>query len=535
MTMKNLSPTNVSNSGLIFDTFGETANRFSGKIALNFLGSQYAYSQLAYWVENLAASIHQLGVKQGDKAILYLPNLPQWVVAYLALQRIGAIAVPITPFYTPQDLVYIANDCGAETIFCMDTNFGYVTRVLADTGLKRVILNRVPEGRFQLNGNVHAFKTLLRKTATPAPAVHQQPEDMAKILYTGGTTGHPKGVPISQEYFLQSAVEHRQMREALVPWQQDVLIQGGGLYHILGQVLGLGSILLGDTVVLLARINLDAIFDHIQRLKATTYFGVPAMFRMVLEHDRLDQYDLGSLKVCFSGGDVLPIDVSRMWHKKFGIPIYEGYGATETCGGISMTPVGEPFPEGTAGKILTYQKVKVVDPDSLEPVSPNEPGELLVSSEKMVRNYINKPEETAAFFIEADGRLWYRTGDIVRIDADGWLFFVDRTADTIKHKGYRVAASKIEAALQGHPAVVAASVIGVPDRDLGERIKAFVVLKEGVRGVTAYDLIARCRQELAPYEVPHYIEIRDMLPKSKVGKVLRRELRADERRKQEIA
>jgi long-chain acyl-CoA synthetase len=255
---------------------------------------------------------------------------------------------------------------------------------------------------------------------------------------------------------------------------------------------------------------------------------------MILEHDRLDQYDLDSLKVCFSGGDVLPRDVARMWLEKFGKPIYEGYGATETCGGISVTPAGEPFPEGSAGKILAYQRVRVVDPDTLELVPTNEPGELLVSSDQMVRGYVNKPEETTAFFIEVDGRLWYRTGDIVRVDEDGWLYFVDRTADTIKHKGYRVSASRIEAALQGHPAVIAASAIGVPDPVVGERIKAFVVLKEDVRGVTAYDLIARCRETLAPYEVPHYIEMRDMLPKSKVGKVLRRELRADERRKMQI-
>jgi long-chain acyl-CoA synthetase len=434
----------------------------------------------------------------------------------------------------------------------MDTNFGYVTRVLSETSLDRVIvttmveqlpawkrfvaraLSRVPEGQYRLGENVYSFKSLLRKGAPPPPEISQQPEDVAEILYTGGTMGYPKGVPINQGLFLQSAIEHRQLREALVPMREDVLVQGGGLYHILGQALGLGSILLGDTVVLLARINLDAIFDHIQRLKATTYFGVPAVFRMILDHDRIDQYDLDSLRVCFSGGDVLPIDVAAMWREKFGKPIYEGYGATETCGGISVTPAGEPFPEGSAGKILSYQEVRVVNPDTLEQVPSNEPGELLVSSDQMVRGYINKPEETAAFFIQIDGQLWYRTGDIVRIDEDGWLFFVDRTADTIKHKGYRVSASRIEAALQGHPAVIAASVVGVPDPDLGERIKAFVVLKEDVRGVTAYDLIARCREELAPYEVPHYIEMRDMLPKSKVGKVLRRELRADERRKLEI-
>lgn len=537
---------------LISVAFAGTARRFADKSALIYLGSDYSYAQLARWVDNLAASLHDLGLSQGDKAILYLPNLPQWVIAFLALQRIGAVAVPITPFYTPSDLQYIANDCGAETVFCMDTNFGYVTRTLADTSLKRVIvttmtellpvwkrfmaraLDRAPAGHFQLGEQVYSFKRLLQGPAHPLPEISQMPDELAEILYTGGTLGYPKGVPITHGLFLQSVVEHRRMREALVPWHQDILIQGGGLYHILGQALGLGSILVGDTVVLLARINLDAIFDHVQRLRATTYFGVPAMFRMILEHDRLDQYDLSSLQVCFSGGDVLPLDVARTWREKFGKPIYEGYGATETCGGISMTPAGVSFPEGTAGQILSYQQVKVVDPDTSEPVPPNEPGEILVSAERMVTGYINKPEETAACFIEADGRLWYRTGDIVRIDEDGWLFFVDRTADTIKHKGYRVAASKVEAALQGHPAVIAASVVGVPDTQVGERIKAYVILKEGVRGVTAYDLLALCRRELAPYEIPHYIEMRDMLPKSKVGKVLRRELRADERRKQQL-
>jgi long-chain acyl-CoA synthetase len=193
------------------------------------------------------------------------------------------------------------------------------------------------------------------------------------------------------------------------------------------------------------------------------------------------------------------------------------------------------FPEGTAGKVVSFQHVKLVDPDTLQEVGTNQPGELLVSSEHMVSCYWNNPEETLECFVNLDGRLWYRTKDIVRIDEDGWLFFLDRAADTIKHKGYRVAASKVESTLQDHPAVTAACVVGIPDEKVGERIKAFVVLRENVKGVTANELIQHCRQRLAPYEVPHYIEIRDMLPKSKVGKLLRRELRADERRKLETA
>jgi long-chain acyl-CoA synthetase len=245
----------------------------------------------------------------------------------------------------------------------------------------------------------------------------------------------------------------------------------------------------------------------------------------------VDQYDLSSLTYCFSGGDVLPGEVARRWERKFGKPIYQGYGATETCGGISLTPAGQPFPEGTVGKIARHQQVMIINPDSLEPMPPGEPGEVWVSSAHMVDSYWNKPEETARFFVQINGQQWYRTGDMARLDEEGWLFYQDRSADVIKHKGYRVAASHVEAVLQEHPAVIAACVVGIADPSIGERIKAFVVLRDDVKGVTAYDLSAWCRERLAPYEVPSYIEFRDMLPKSKVGKLLRRELRAEEQRK----
>jgi len=240
---------------------------------------------------------------------------------------------------------------------------------------------------------------------------------------------------------------------------------------------------------------------------------------------------LSSLQYCFCGGDFLPKEVAERWIKKFGKPIYQGYGTTECAGSICETPMGDDAPPGSAGRITPRQEVKLVEPDTLEPVSPNQPGELLASSDYMVKGYWNKPSETAECFVNMDGRLWYRTRDIVRIDEKGWLFYLDRSVDTIKHKGYRVAVSEIEAVLQEHPAVVASCVVGVPDPKVGERIKAFAVLKEDVKGVSAYDLLKWCRERLAPYKVPQYIEFRDMLPKSKVGKLLRRELRADERKR----
>lgn len=537
--------------GSIYEQFEKVARDFSEKPALLYLGKHYTYSQLKEVAEALAASLHDLGLRGGDKAILYLPNTPQWVIAWLALLRLGAISIPISPIYTPVDLAYMASDSGAETIFCLDTNFGYVAQVLPETGLKRVIVtnvaellpwwkriigqgfDKIPKGKVASGENIFRFRDLLKGDRASLPPLKAAPEDFFEMLYTGGTTGLPKGVPYTNIVFLESISEQRAVSEPYIPKGKDILIQGGPLFHILGQAMGLGALLSGDTLILLPRVNLDGLFDHIQRYRALTFFGVPAMYRMILEHDRVDYYDLSSLEYCFCAGDVLPQEVAERWFRKFGKPLYQGYGTTETCGRVSLTPMGEKAPPGSAGKVTPLQRVMLVDPDTLEPVPPGEAGELLVSSEHMVRAYWNKPEETAACFIEREGKLWYRTRDIVRIDEEGWLFYLDRSVDTIKHKGYRVAASEVEAVLQEHPAVIAACVVGVPDERVGERIKAFVVLKEDIKGVSAYDLIRWCRERLAPYKVPQYIEFRDMLPKSKVGKVLRRELREEERKKRE--
>jgi long-chain acyl-CoA synthetase len=234
-----------------------------------------------------------------------------------------------------------------------------------------------------------------------------------------------------------------------------------------------------------------------------------------------------------SGGDVLTNDVARRWKERFGVPISCGYGATETVGGISMSPPEKEHPPQAMGFPLSNRTIRIVDPGTLQKVPSGAPGEVLVRSDPMVTSYWNKPEETKASFVELDGQLWYRTADIVTMDRHGYLYFVDRTVDTIKHKGYRVSASEIEAILQEHPAVVSSCVVGVPDEKVGNRIKAYVVLKEDIKGMTGYDLIRWCREKLVSYKVPHYIEFRDMLPKSKVGKLLRREIRSEEKKRVE--
>jgi long-chain acyl-CoA synthetase len=356
----------------------------------------------------------------------------------------------------------------------------------------------------------------------------------AEVLYTGGTTKFPKGVPISHALFLVSADEQIHISDPLFPAEKNVIMGNAPLFHILGQTCSLATLLTGGSLIVQPRVNLDAAFDSIQRFKAKTMIGVPMLYRMILEHPRLDQYDLSSIEYYFSGGDVLPVEIGKRWKEKFGMVIHQGYGATETCGGVAMCPVGREHPAKSAGRVVPSKTVRIADPATLGPVGPGEPGELLVSSKYMVKTYLNKPEETASSFVEQDGRTWYRTADIMSMDGDGYLFFVDRTVDTIKHKGYRISASEIETLLQEHPAVIASCVVGIPDEKVGERIKAYVVLKADVKGITGYDLIKWCRKSLVSYKVPHYIEFRDMLPKSKVGKLLRREIRSEEKRRSAI-
>jgi long-chain acyl-CoA synthetase len=503
-------------------------------------------------VERFAASLAALGLGKGDRLVMYIPNSIQFVVSWLGIHRLGGVAVPITPIYTSHDLKYVANDTGAKAIICLDRNYGYVKQAMPDTGVKHVVVtniadllpfwkrafgllaDKIPTGKVEKAPFVSFMRQMVSASNPPAPEPGTGEEDVAEILFTGGTTKHPKGVPITQGLFLVSANEQLGVRDALFSKDKDVILGGAPLFHILGQTCSLSTIVVGGgTLILQPRVNLDAVFDAIRSRKATTLIGVPAFYRMILEHDRVDEYDLSSLKYCFSAGDVLPAEVARRWKDRFNLNIYQGYGATETCGGIAMSPTDRDNPPLSMGLKLPSKSIMIAEPGGIEAVNVGDPGELLVSSDRMVSAYLNKPEETAASFVQINGRLWYRTADIVKQDENGFLYFVDRTVDTIKHKGYRISASEIEAVLQEHPAVIESCVVGIPDEKVGERIKAFVVLKKDIKGITGYELTKWCRKRLIAYKVPQYIEFRDMLPKSKVGKLLRREIRTEEKKRLE--
>ncbi len=529
----------------------EGLKKYATKTALIYLGQRFNYAELKKLIDSFATALANIGINENDKVIIYLPNTPQWVIAFLATIKIGAVPVPISPIYTPIEVAYMSNDCGAETIVCLDTNFGYVKDVIQKSLLKRVIytnladmlpwwkrvvgflFDQVPRGVVERHKDIWHFMDLLKYPPKPPQAQLKPREHIAFILYTGGTSGFPKGVPWSH-WGLYNTIQ--EFMEVIKYTNAE---QGGSrfilqlpLFHIFGiGVFSAFTLGRGNTAILIPQVQVDAILECVQRYKSDLFLGVPALYRMILENDRIDQYDLTSLRYALSGADILPIEVSKSWTRKFGIPLYQAYGATE-ANLMAFTPANKKSELTSLGVPLTStsKKYKFLDPDTLSPVPPGRPGELFVSASFLPKTYLNKPEETAASFVDIDGDVYYRTKDVLEM-REGELYFLDRSADVIKYKGYRIAASEIEAVLQDHPGVIGACAVGVPDAKVGERIKAFVILKDGVRGVGSQDLIKHCRERLTPYKVPHYIEFRDMLPKSKVGKLLRREVRDEERRK----
>lgn len=535
---------------LTFTQFETMCARYPDRAAVVYLGEAFSFARLSDLINRFATSLDRLGVHQGDKVMLYVANSAQWVIAFFAVQKIGAAAVPVPPIYTSFEIEYMINDSGAETIVCLDTNFGYVKEILSKTCLKRVIVtnlvdllppwkrtvgflfDKIPSGAVKKDEKVFFFRDLLRDPPQPIRVDIDPLRDLAYILYTGGTTGFPKGVPgnhAGMTSYVRDIMED--VAGGYLNEGNDTYIAINPLFHImaLGLFVAIG-LNCGNTTILMPVPQVDAILAAIQRYKVRWLLGVPALYRMILENDRLDQYDLRSLTYCYCGGDVLPIEVFRRWKDLLGVSIYQVYGSTE-AGHVTYSRLDREPQLMSIGLPLKTRHCRIVDPDTLDPVPTGEVGELLVTSEHTVKHYWNKPEETRRSYVETDGKIYYRMGDYVRQDETGEIYYVERSADIIKYKGYRVSASEIEAVLQDHPTVIGACVVGVPDQRVGERIKAMVVLKEDARGVDASELLKWCRERLAPYKIPQYIEFRDMLPKSKVGKLLRREIREEERRR----
>jgi long-chain acyl-CoA synthetase len=534
-----------------FSRFDAICEKVPNNTALYYLGERFSYRRLQTLIDRFAAGLVEIGIRRQDRVMVYIPNCPQWIIANFAINKIGAVMVPVSPIYTASEIGYMVEDADIKAVICLDTNFVYVREVMKKTRLESVIVthfveliplwkqvvgmlfDKVPRGKIEKGKKVYSFLDLIKNGEAKPPKVDIDPwKDLAYIMYTGGTTGFPKGVPgnhMGEVSYIQDIMED--VIDGHMTEGKETVLMVNPLFHIMAKGFTIAfGFNFGNTVVLMPSPEVDATLKAIERYHVGWVLGVPALYRMFLENDRIDQYDLSSLKYCYCGGDVLPAEVFKSWREKYNVPIYQVYGSTEV-GHITYSLLdGEPKPT-VVGTPLQSRKCVIADQESLALVYPGEIGELLVTSPFTVKSYWKKPEETERCFIPMNGDTYYRMGDFMRADEKGDLEFVERTADTIKYKAYRVSASEIEAVLQDHPTVIGSCVVGIPDPRVGERIKAIVVLKEDARGVGSADLTRWCRDRLASYKIPHYIEFRDMLPKSKVGKLLRREIRDEEKRK----
>ena len=529
--------------------FDRATERNPQRRAVVFYGREISYGELRDATDRLACALADLGLRKGDRIALYVLNSPQFIIAYFAALKCGATVTPISPVYTSHEVRYQLADSGARAIICQDILYDKVARcgapldftVLTNVGeylpkLKQ-LLGKGPLARLfsEVNlgspeippaPNLHWLQDLIGRYPATPPTVEIDPRaDVAALPYTGGTTGHPKGVMLTH-YNLIAAQAGAQAAFPGFEQGQEVILAFLPFFHIYGQVvIMLNGITQGNLLVLFTNPDTEAILAAMERYRATVFYGVPTLFEYLKDHKDTDKVNWRRLKLVLSGADTLHESTMKDWARRTGSNIIEGYGLSETCATSHVNPLDHPK-AGSFGCPVPNVLAAIVDPETLQAAPPGETGELVLSGPNVMAGYWNRPEETAHTFIELGGKRWLRTGDIVRMDDEGYFHFYDRSKDLIKHKGYSIFAKDVEDVLYSHPQVKAAGVIGVPDASVGQLIKAIVVLQGDARGkLTEDDLKTYCRSQLAAYKVPHIVEFRGELPKTDVGKVSRRELR----------
>jgi long-chain acyl-CoA synthetase len=522
----------------LVQTFDEATERAPQRTAVVFYGREVSYRELREAADRLACALAELGVKKGDRVALYLLNSPQFIIAYFAVLKCGATVTPISPVYTSHEVRYQLQDSGARAVVCQDILYDKVAKsgarpelvVVTNIGeylpaLKRLFGKKADVPR---EPGLHWLQDLLKKYPAKPPSVTIDPTtDLASLPYTGGTTGNPKGVMLTHYNLVASQAMGQATFNTAVPGE-EVVLAFLPFFHIYGQVvIMLGSLYQGNLLILFTTPDTEEILTSMERYKATVFYGVPTLYEYLKDHKDTNKVDWKRLKLIVSGADTLHESTVKGWTQRTGASIIEGYGLSEACATSHINPLHRPRP-GSFGCPIPNVHSAVIDPETLQFVAPGATGELVIAGPNVMRGYWNRPEETARAFIERDGMRWMRTGDIVRMNEEGYFHFYDRTKDLIKYKGYSIFAKDVEDVLYGHPQIKAAGVIGVADPAVGQRIKAIVVLQGEARGKVSEDEIkAYCKRQLAEYKVPHIVEFRGELPKTDVGKVSRRELREE--------
>ncbi len=527
----------------------QAATEYPDNFALNFMGKRITYRELLTMSYQFANALIKRGVKKGDRVAIMLPNSPQAVICYYGALFVGATVVMTNPLYTERELTHQLNDSGAETIITLDLLYKRVMNVKPSTPLKRLIITSVGDflpflkklfyplvqrkqghnPQVAYGGEVEPFLSLLKESATTPVNTEIDPEqDLALLQYTGGTTGVSKGVMLTHSNLIANAIQCQAVLYKLKKGREKIL-GALPLFHVYGMTTVMNKgISMAAEIILVPRFDVKQILDTINKWKPTLFPGAPTMYIGLINHPELKKYDLSSIEACVSGSAPLPVEVQHRFEELTGGKLVEGYGLTEASPVTHSNPIWGHRVSGSIGLPWPDTDCRILDPATGEELPQGEIGELAVKGPQVMRGYWNRPEETAA--ILRDG--WLLTGDMAYMDDKGYFYIVDRKKDMIIAGGFNIYPREVEEVLFEHPAIQEAAVIGVPDPYRGETVKAFVVLKQG-QVASEEELDRHCRQRLAAYKIPRLYEFRSDLPKTMVGKVLRRQLQEEEKQRRE--
>ncbi|HRQ22595.1 MAG TPA: long-chain fatty acid--CoA ligase [Anaerolineales bacterium] len=534
----------------LFQLLEEAARKYPDRACTIFKGAVITYKEMNEITDRVAAALVDMGVKKGDRVGIFMPNTPQFVMVYYGILKAGGAVVATNPLYTPPEIEHQASDAGIEYMFVMTNFYETIKKAQPKTKIKQLIVTNLKEtlppflrvlftllrekkGGFRIEGGLRGgdiwLQDLLAKYPNASkPNVEVGPDDTALFQYSGGTTGVSKGAVAMHRNVVANTLQIRSFMPKLDEGN-EVVLMAIPLFHVYGMVAGMNfAMSTGSTMVMVPNPrDLKDVLDNLQKYKATIFPGVPALYNGINNFKAVKEgkYDLSSIKACISGSAPLLRETKEQFEKLTGGKLVEGYGLSEAPTATHCNPIEGVNKTGSIGMPLPDVEVKIISLDDGETELPQgEIGEIVLHGPQVMKGYHNMPTETANTLRKmADGKTWLFTGDIARVDEDGYFYIVDRKKELIKPGGYQVWPREVEEAVAAHPKVLEVGVAGIPDPYRGETVKAWVVVKPG-ETLTDDELKAFCKERLAAYKVPTHYEFRDELPKTNVGKILRREL-----------
>ena len=531
-------PTSIDYPNIdLYSLFRQAVQEHPRGAATRFFGARIRYGELGRRVDQFASVLASLGVGKGDRVALILPNMPLYPIAHFAVLKLGAVLVPTNPLYVERELEYQLTDSGAETVVVLDKLLGRLLSIRDRTPVKRIIsagiqeflppilrflygLKNRPSEPPPTAPGLYEYRDLMKRKVPSREAADVSPDDTAILLYTGGTTGLSKGAILTHRNLVCNVHQTKSWLSDL-QLKQEIFLCALPFFHSYGMTTGLHlAVLCRCTMILLPRVELADVVKRIRKHRPTIFCGVPAMYNAINNYSGIKSSDLSSIRLCISGGAGLPADVQARFEEMSGGKLVEGYGLSEASPLVSVNPIFSNRKNGTIGVPVADTDARTVDSETGNVLPAGEVGELSVSGPQVMQGYWNKPEETAN--VLQDG--WLKTGDMAMMDQDGYFTIVDRKKDLILSAGMNIYSREVEEVLYQHPGVQDAAVVGVPSRVRGEVPKAFIVLKEG-HELTKRDVIRFCHGKLARFKIPRHVEFRDELPKSAIGKILKRLLK----------